>query len=115
MRRRSALLALFAVVLHALAPLLANAAPGAAVDHIELCTAQGFVTVEVESGGAPAGRLPAPGHCPVCGFQTVIAIPPCVGQLPQASAFLQQALYQTVNGVQLVAERAVVLGLSGRF
>jgi hypothetical protein len=33
----------------------------------------------------------------------------------QAYAFLQQALYQHVNGVQLVAERAVVLGLSGRF
>lgn len=33
----------------------------------------------------------------------------------EAYAFLQQALYQHVNGVQLVAERAVALGVSGRF
>jgi hypothetical protein len=33
----------------------------------------------------------------------------------EAHAFVQQALYQHVNGVQLVAERAVALGISGRF
>jgi hypothetical protein len=33
----------------------------------------------------------------------------------QAYAFLQQSLYQYVNGVQLVAERGVVLGVGGRF
>ena len=87
MRRRSALLALLAVLLHALAPLLANAAPGAAVDQIQLCTAQGIVTVEVEPGSAPAGTQLAPGHCPDCAFHTVIAAIPCVGQLPQASAW----------------------------
>lgn len=38
-----------------------------------------------------------------------------IGKDWQAYAFLQQALYQTVNGVQLVAERGVVLGISGRF
>jgi hypothetical protein len=86
MRRRSALLALLAVLLHALAPLLANAAPVAAVDHIQLCTAQGIVTVEVESGGAPAGKPAAPDHCSVCAFQTVIAVIPGAGQLPQAGA-----------------------------
>ena len=76
MRRRSALVALLAVVAHALAPLLANAAPGAAVDHIQLCTAQGIVTVEVDSGGVPAGSPLAAGHCSVCAFQNGIA--PCV-------------------------------------
>jgi hypothetical protein len=87
MRRRSALLALLAVLLHALAPLLANAAPGgAAVDHVQLCTAQGIVTVEVESGGAPAGKPAAPDHCSVCAFQTVIAVTPCAGQLLQTGA-----------------------------
>jgi hypothetical protein len=38
-----------------------------------------------------------------------------IGKDWQAYAFLQQALYQYVNGVQLVAERGVVLGISGRF
>lgn len=33
----------------------------------------------------------------------------------EAYAFLQRAAYQHVNGVQLVAERAVALGVSGRF
>jgi hypothetical protein len=33
----------------------------------------------------------------------------------QVYAFLQQSLYQYVNGVQLVAERGVVLGVGGRF
>jgi len=38
-----------------------------------------------------------------------------IGKDWQAYAFLQQTLYQYVNGVQLVAERAVALGVSGRF
>lgn len=86
MRRRSALLALLAVLLHALAPLLASAAPGAAVDHIELCTAQGVVTVEVESGGEPAGTPPAPDHCSVCALQAVTSVPVSVVRLQQTCA-----------------------------
>ena len=38
-----------------------------------------------------------------------------IGKDWQGYAFLQQALYQYVNGVQLVAERAVTFGVSGRF
>ena len=38
-----------------------------------------------------------------------------IGKDWQAYAFLQQSLYQYVNGVQLVAERGVVIGVSGRF
>ena len=86
MRRRSALVALLAVVAHALAPLLANAAPGAAVDHIQLCTAQGIVTVEVDSGGVPAGSPLAAGHCSVCAFQNGIAPCVAVARIPQAIA-----------------------------
>lgn len=84
MRRRSALVALFAVALHALSPLLASAAPGAAVDHVQLCTAQGVVTVEVDAGGAPPASLAATDHCSVCAFQGGIAAP--VRALPAAQA-----------------------------
>ena len=38
-----------------------------------------------------------------------------IGKDWQGYAFLQQALHQYVNGVQLVAERAVMFGVSGRF
>jgi DUF2946 family protein len=63
--RRSALPALFAVLLQAFAPLLAGAAPGAAIDHVEICTAQGVVQVAVDTGGAPSPSG-APEHCPAC-------------------------------------------------
>jgi len=86
MRRRSALLALLAVLLHALAPLYANAAPGGTVDHVQLCTAQGVVTVEVESGGPPAGTPSAPDHCSVCAFQGGIAAPSQATPVPHAAA-----------------------------
>jgi hypothetical protein len=86
MRRRSALLALLAVLLHALAPLYANAAPAGTVDHVQLCTAQGVVTVEVESGGAPAGTPSAPDHCSVCAFQGSVAAPSQAAPVPHAMA-----------------------------
>jgi len=72
-RRRSALVALVAILLHALAPLLANASPQTALDHVELCTALGVVTVPVDSDGAPAGAPSAPEHCPICAFQPFVA------------------------------------------
>jgi len=86
MRRRSTLVALLAVLLHALAPLLANAAPGTAVEHVQLCTAQGVVTIAVESGGAPAGTSAAPDHCSVCAFHAAAALPVSIAQLQQAGA-----------------------------
>jgi hypothetical protein len=69
-RRRSALVALVAILLHALSPLLANASPQTVPDHVELCTALGVVTLPVDSDGAPAGPA-GPEHCPVCAFQTI--------------------------------------------
>jgi hypothetical protein len=85
MRRRSALVALAAILLHALAPLLANASPQAAVDHVELCTALGVVTVQVQSDGAPAGVPATPDHCPICAFQTTVAIASPIPQSVPAS------------------------------
>jgi hypothetical protein len=79
-RRRSALVALVAILLHALTPLLASASPQVVPDHVELCTALGVVTVQVEPDRAPAGAPAAPEHCPVCAFQTVVAAAmPAVG------------------------------------
>jgi hypothetical protein len=86
MRRRSALLALLAVLLHALAPLYANAAPAGAVDHVQLCTAQGVVTVEVESSGTPSGKPSTPDHCSVCAFQGSVAAPSQAAPVPPALA-----------------------------
>lgn len=73
MRRRTALAALLAVLLQAFAPLLATAAPRSAVDHVELCTAQGVVTIEVE--GEPPKTSPAPDHCPACVFPAFAGLP----------------------------------------
>jgi len=74
-RRRSAFFALLAVLLHALTPLLAGAAPRAPVDHLELCTALGVVAVQLETGDAPASRPAAAEHCPICAFQGAVAVP----------------------------------------
>jgi hypothetical protein len=86
MRRRSALVALAAMLLHALAPLLANASPQAAPDHVELCTALGVVTVPVDSDGAPARAPAAPEHCPICAFQTVVAAVTATAHAPLAAS-----------------------------
>lgn len=96
MRRRSTCFALLAVLLHALAPLLAGAAPGAPVDHMELCTALGVVTVQVESGDAPASEPAAAEHCPICAFQAAAAVPaaraeaPCAGPVAIVASPLQR-------------------------
>jgi Protein of unknown function (DUF2946) len=64
MRRCTALLALAAIVLHALAPFIANAAADANKETVELCTAHGVVAVQVDAGGPYAPRSSP--HCPAC-------------------------------------------------
>jgi hypothetical protein len=74
MRRRSGFVALFAVFLHAFAPLLASAAPRDATYQVELCTAHGTVTVVVDADRAPAQGPVFPDHCQDCAFHC--AAPP---------------------------------------
>ena len=63
-------LALLALALHALAPLRAGASP----QLVELCTAHGVVTVQLDGGdGVPAS--PAAEHCSICVFQSANAAP----------------------------------------
>ena len=82
MMRWKVLLALLAVALHALAPLRAGAAPQQ--QQVELCTAHGVVTVQVDAeGGAPASPS-ALEHCSVCVFPAGIAAP--AQALPAAPA-----------------------------
>jgi hypothetical protein len=66
--RRTAWIALLAVLLHAFAPLLAGAAPADAPYHVELCTALGTVTVELDAGTTPAPSRASPDHCQACAF-----------------------------------------------
>lgn len=94
MRRRSALLALLAVLLQALAPLLAAAAPGPAVDHMEICTAQGVVQVAFDTGGAPAQSTIAPDHCPACATHGAMAAPVLRAQAPRPACTVSIALRQ---------------------
>lgn len=71
MRRRTALLALAAIVLHALSPFMTNAAARANKETIELCTAHGVVAVQVDAGGPYAPRSSP--HCPTCACQGMAA------------------------------------------
>jgi hypothetical protein len=89
MRRYSACVALFAVLLHAFMPLLASAAPRAAIDHVELCTAQGVVTIEADSGGAPG--TPSPDHCPDCAFHAAMPAPARSAHAPRPPAAVPRA------------------------
>lgn len=64
MHRRTAVIALAAIVLHALAPFMATAATRAKKEMLEVCTAHGVVAAEVDAGGPYA---PSPSrHCPDC-------------------------------------------------
>lgn len=74
-RRRSAWVALLAVLAMALVPTLARAlahGQGAGTQWIEVCTAQGMKLVAVaddgtaETGSAPQTLLPQLEHCPFC-------------------------------------------------
>lgn len=75
--RRCTFVALFAVFLHAFAPLLAGAAPEGRTYQVELCTAHGVVTIAVDSHGAPVPPAANPDHCQSCAFY--YAAPPSAG------------------------------------
>jgi hypothetical protein len=93
-RRRSAFLALSAVLLQAFAPLLAGAAPGAAVDHMEICTAQGVVQVAVDADNAPGQSTVAPEHCPACATHGAVAAPALRPQAQQPASAVPIAVRQ---------------------
>jgi hypothetical protein len=87
MRSRSALLALFAVLLHAAAPLFASQARSAPAGHIELCTAQGTITVQAGGGDAPPANPAAPDHCSICAFHHCVAAAMFSAPAPQAPVY----------------------------
>jgi hypothetical protein len=69
---------ILALVLQALAPLLAQAAPAQPGHAIEICTATGIKTVHAdEGGGAPAQSKPAAHeHCLLCNLSGQKPLPP---------------------------------------
>jgi hypothetical protein len=68
--RSTAELAILALALNALWPLIASARPAGTESRVEVCTAQGVSRVAVDPGSAPddagAGHLQQ--HCPLCVF-----------------------------------------------
>ena len=69
-RRRSiAWLAAFAMALHSLWPLLAQARPQQAPELVALCTVDGTTHyIELPTGKAPAGEHSPTQHCKLCTF-----------------------------------------------
>jgi ammonia channel protein AmtB len=73
-------LALFAVLLHAFAPVMSHAMMAkSGKSFAQICTAQGFQFVEVGADGS--GREDAPGikighHCAVCAMASAPPLPP---------------------------------------
>jgi Protein of unknown function (DUF2946) len=77
-RRRSvAWIAAFAMALHALWPLVAQAKPAQAPHLVALCTVDGTTHyVELPAGGAPAGEQSPAQHCKLCTFGAERAFAP---------------------------------------
>jgi hypothetical protein len=81
-RRPIAWLAAFAMALHALWPLLANARPQQAPLLVELCTVEGTTHyVELPAGKSPAGEHSPAQHCKLCTFGAERAFAPPPAQL----------------------------------
>ena len=71
MRRFTAWIAIAAMALNALWPLLANAQPGGTASPFEVCTAQGLKTIAADAGSVPdssgqSGSEHLQPHCPLC-------------------------------------------------
>jgi hypothetical protein len=68
---------MLALVLQALVPLLAQAAPAQGGHAIEICTAQGLKTVQSDEGPAPSQSTPASHtHCLLCNLSGTEPLPP---------------------------------------
>jgi hypothetical protein len=76
-RRPVAWIAVFAMALHALWPLVAQARPAQAPHLVALCTVDGTTHyVELPAGGAPAGEHSPAQHCKLCTFGAERAFAP---------------------------------------
>lgn len=83
MKRLAGWLAIFAMTLNALWPVLANAKPASAGDFTEICTANGMVRVAAGDGGTQAPELALTPHCAFCAFgaDRAVALPPTAAVL----------------------------------
>ena len=77
--RTTAWLAILAMALNALWPLIANAKPAGVESLFEVCTTQGFKSVAGDPAGAPddSGEKHLQPHCPLCSYGTdKVFVPP---------------------------------------
>ena len=89
--RTTAWLAILAMALNALWPLIANAKPAGVESLFEVCTTQGFKSVAGDPAGAPddSGEKHLQPHCPLCSFGTdkVASVPPSFTQFLEPVVF----------------------------
>lgn len=99
-------IAIAAMALNALWPLLANARPGGAPSPFEVCTAQGLRTIAADAGSVPdssgqSGNKHLQPHCPLCSFGSdkVSAAPSAPLVVPSAmeSGCVTQAVLQSAE------------------
>ncbi len=81
--RLASWLAIVAMALNALWPMLANAKPVSAGDFTELCTANGMQRMATGNGGTQAPELALTPHCSFCayGADRAAAPPPAIVML----------------------------------
>lgn len=82
MKRFTSWLAIFAMTLNALWPVLANAKPASAGEFTEVCTANGMQRIGTGDGGTRAPELALTPHCSFCNVGADRAVaPPAVAVL----------------------------------